>query len=77
MLRNPAFATTFGTVYLVLYTHLLLTGAPDYIVNILFALSPFCVVWMAITIMKYGKYTGPELKDDEEWGYQDVSKRGN
>jgi hypothetical protein len=77
MLRSPAFVTTFVTVYLVIYTDLLHTGAPSGITTLLFALSPFFVVWMAITIMKYGKYTGPELKEDEEWGYQDVNKRKN
>lgn len=77
MLRSPAFVTTFVTVYLVIYTDLLHTGAPAGINTLLFALSPFFVVWMAITIMKYGKYTGPELKEDEEWGYQDVNKRKN
>ncbi len=45
------------------------------LVNILFALSPFVVVWMAVTIMKYGKYNGHELGENEEWGYQDVNKR--
>ena len=75
MLRSPAFATTFATVYLVLYTNFLFTGAPDLLVNILFALSPFVVVWMAVTIMKYGKYNGAELGENEEWGYQDVNKR--
>jgi hypothetical protein len=75
MLRNPAFVTTFVTVYLVIYTDLLHTGASANITTLLFALSPFFVVWMAITIMKYGKYTGPELGENEEWGYQDVDKR--
>jgi hypothetical protein len=36
----------------------------------MFAASPFLVIWMAYTIMKYGKYSGPDL-DDKEWGYQD------
>ena len=75
MLRSPAFAATFATVYLVLYTDFLLTGASELLVNILFALSPFVVVWMAVTIMKYGKYDGAELGENEEWGYQDVNKR--
>jgi hypothetical protein len=61
----------------VIFTNLIYTGASENIINGLFALSPFCVVWMAITIMKYGKYTGPELREDEEWGYQDVNKRDN
>ncbi|HUP11833.1 MAG TPA: hypothetical protein VM187_06470 [Niastella sp.] len=46
MLRNPSFATAFATVYLVLYIHFILTGAPDGFVNVLFAFSPFVVSWM-------------------------------
>jgi hypothetical protein len=75
MLRSPAFATAFATVYLVLYIHFILTGASDGVVNILFAFSPFVVVYMAVTIMKYGKYNGAELGENEEWGYQDLYKR--
>lgn len=73
MLRNPAFATTFVTVYLVVYTVLCHTGASEDLITVLFALSPFLVIWMAITIMKYGEYSGAAL-DDNEWGYQDVEK---
>ena len=70
MLRSAAFATTFVTLYLVIYTVLFHTGASSAITSYMFAASPFLVVWMAFTIMKYGKYSGPEL-DDKEWGYQD------
>jgi hypothetical protein len=74
MLRNPAFATTFVTVYLVIYTVLFRTGAPEIVIAAMFAASPFLVIWMAITIMKYGKYSGRELDRKEEWGYQDVDR---
>ena len=75
MLRNPAFATTFVTVYLVIYTVLFHTGASENTLTILFAISPLLVTWMAITILKYGKYSGEPLGDEEEWGYQDVNKK--
>jgi hypothetical protein len=74
MLRNPAFATTFVTVYLIIYTVLFHTGAPEAVITAMFAASPFLVIWMAITIMRFGKYSGRELDDNEEWGYQDVNK---
>jgi hypothetical protein len=74
MLRNPAFATSFVTLYLVIYTVLFQTGASSNILALMFAASPFLVIWMAVTIMKYGKYTGREFDEQEEWGYQDVSK---
>lgn len=75
MLKDPAFATTFVTVYLVIYTVLFHTGASENTLTILFAISPLLVIWMAITILKYGKYSGAPLADDEEWGYQDVNKQ--
>jgi len=74
MLRNPAFATTFVTLYLVIYTVLFHTDTSLAILTIMFAASPFLVAWMAITIMKYGKYSGRELDDNEEWGYQDACR---
>ena len=74
MVRNPAFATTFVTLYLVIYTVLFHTGASLIICTLMFAASPFLVIWMAITIIKYGKYSGNELGEQEEWGYEDVNK---
>jgi len=29
---------------------------------------------MAYVIIRYGRYTGRELKDNEEWGYEDRKK---
>lgn len=74
MLRSPVFATTFVTLYLVIYTVLFRTGASAAVLTIMFAASPFLVIWMATTIMKFGKYSGRELDDNEEWGYQDMNR---
>jgi hypothetical protein len=71
MLRSAAFATTFVTLYLVIYTVLFHTGTSSAITSFMFTASPFLVIWMAYTIMKYGKYSGRELGEHEEWGYQD------
>jgi len=71
MLRNPAFATTVVTGYLALYYILFYTGASESVITAMFACSPILMVWMAITIIKYGKYTGKELREHEEWGYED------
>ena len=71
MLRSATFATTFVTLYLVIYTILFHTGASSAITSCMFAASPFLVIWMAYTILKYGKYSGPELEENQEWGYQD------
>jgi hypothetical protein len=39
-----------------------------------FALSPIPVLWMVYEILKNAVYTGPELKPDDEYAYQDVDK---
>jgi hypothetical protein len=74
MLRNPIFVTIAVTSYLALYYILFHAGAPVSIIMAMFVASPFLVIWLVITILKYGKYNGPELKDNEEWGYQDRDK---
>lgn len=71
MLKKPTLAAIIVTLYLVVYYILFQAGAPEDIILTMFALSPFLVIWMVMTILKYGKYEGPELKEDEEWGYQD------
>lgn len=72
MLKKSAFVTTFVTAYLVLYYILFFAGATGIIISGMFAISPFLVVWMAITIIKHGKYTGTSLSENQEWGYEDV-----
>jgi hypothetical protein len=74
MFRKPAVVTAVVTVYLVLYYILFHAGASDNIIISMFIASPFLVIWMVITILKNGHYKGPELKEDEEWGYQDRDK---
>ena len=72
MLKKSAFATTFVTAYLVLYYILFYAGAKGVIISAMFAASPFLVVWMVVSIIKHGKYTGTPLSENQEWGYEDV-----
>lgn len=37
----------------------------------IFFISPFAIIWMAYSIIRYGKYKGRELEEGEEWGYAD------
>jgi hypothetical protein len=41
----------------------------------LFLLSPFVVLYMVYMVIRYGVYSGRELDEDEEWGYEDVDKK--
>lgn len=74
MLRKPLFAVGAVTCYLALFYGLFIGGAPASVIGGMYALSPFLVAWMVVVVLKYGVYKGPELKADEEWGYEDRKK---
>jgi len=70
-MKNYKFSTVFVTLYLVVYTILLRLEVSISLSLLMFSISPFLVVWMAYTIIRYAPYNGRELKEDEEYGYQD------
>ena len=73
MLCNANFVVGLVTFYLFLFGALLqLQTTFPFAVSMLI-LSPFLICWMVYTILKYGKYGGPELGNDE-FGYQDKKK---
>ena len=72
--QDHKFATIAVTSYLIIYTFLHHSGASLPVLGTMFLLSPFLVVWMAYTILRYAPFNGRELKEDEEWGYQDKNK---
>ena len=70
MLRNDTFAVAFVTAYLFLYLLLSQYGSTLFYGTIMLLFSPVLIVWMVYTVLKYGKYDGPEL-GDKEFGYLD------
>ena len=74
MLRKPAFAITTASLYLLLYLIFIFYSASPSLVMLMFAFSPLLIIWMAYIIIRYGTYTGEELKENEEWGYEDKRK---
>lgn len=72
-MRNYKFATAFVTIYLAVYTVLHNIAVSFDVISTMFFLSPLLVIWMVYTILKYGKYEGRELEENEEWGYADKS----
>ncbi|MDB5119279.1 MAG: hypothetical protein JWN56_497 [Sphingobacteriales bacterium] len=40
----------------------------------MFLFSPLVVLYMVYSVIRYGKYTGKELMENEEWGYEDMDK---
>jgi hypothetical protein len=73
-MRNHRFATAFVTLYLIVYTIMHQAGADIRILAWMFVFSPALVIWMVYTILKYGVYAGPELAENEEYGYQDKKR---
>jgi len=73
MFRKPIFAVIVVSIVLIVYCVLLNTNAPLSISYFIFSISPFLLIWLAYTVLRFGVYEGKEL-DEEEWGYQDKSK---
>jgi len=73
MLRNDIFSVCFVTMYLFVYIGVLQFDPAIEYGMIMMLLSPVLICWMVYTVLRYGKYDGPEL-GDEEFGYQDKPK---
>ena len=73
MFRNDIFAAWFATIYLFSYCVLIQFDSTRNAGFLLVLGIPIALVWMTYTILKHGKYNGPEL-GDEEFGYKDKSK---
>jgi hypothetical protein len=59
---------------LLVYTMLVLFDLAPFITGIIFILSPFLVIWLVYSVIRYGEYKNAELQPDEEWGYADQQK---
>jgi hypothetical protein len=73
MLRKDIFAVILVTVYLFIYITLLQFESTQQYGLFMLPLSPFLIGWMVYTVLKHGKFDGPELGNDE-FGYQDKRK---
>jgi hypothetical protein len=67
------FAVVTVSIILIVYCVLLITNAPLSISYFIFSISPFLLIWLAYTVLRFGIYQGTDL-GEEEWGYQDKSK---
>jgi uncharacterized membrane protein YjgN (DUF898 family) len=62
------------TVLLVLYSVLISLNASARITGLLFFISPFLLLWMAVSVLKFKAYNTKGLAEGEEWGYADKKK---
>ena len=74
MFRNPIFSTIIVTSFLVVYQVLCVLGIASAITFTIFFISPLLIIWMVLSILKDKKTNVRELKEEEEWGYNDVDK---
>jgi len=74
MFRSSSFSIAATSIYLLVYLILLNLTVPLELVLLMLTFSPVLILWMVYMVLKYGHYTGRELEDDEEWGYEDRKK---
>ena len=73
MLRKPSFAVIAATLYLAIYITFFYQSEFSIVMG-MFLAAPAVLIWLAYTIVKYGKFDGKELQEDDEWGYSDRNK---
>lgn len=72
MFKYPNFAIAFTSLYLLVFTLFVVPGNSSPLFSgFVFALSPFLVIWMVVSVLKDRSVQVPELEGDEQWGYQD------
>ena len=59
------------SVLLLLYCIFILSETLISVVEIIFVISPFAVVWVVYRVIVLGRTDYPELKENQEWGYSD------
>lgn len=70
MFRIGMFSVIFVTAYLFLYTILLQFKSTETIALGMLMFAPALVAWMVYAVLRFEKYTGRSLGEDE-FGYQD------
>lgn len=73
-MKRSVVAAILATIYLLIYCFCLQFDELRTIGIALYLCSPVVVAALAIIIVSDGKYTGPEL-GEEEFGYQDKDKK--
>lgn len=73
-MKRYEIAIVVTTGYLFVYLLLFVAKAPLWTVALMFMLSPAPLIWMAYQILTNARYTGHELEEGEEFGYEDIDK---
>lgn len=71
MNRKEAIPVISVSILLIFFVVLIFLQEWLPVIQIIFLISPFAVVWMVYSVIRHGEYKGRELDKDEEWGYAD------
>ena len=74
-MNRSSLAVLSSSLYLLFFLVVLQTGY-YHLTWILFLLSPFVLLYLVYSVLRYGEFRGTELTEDEEWGYEDVDREG-
>lgn len=72
-MNRASFAVFFSSSYFLVFLVSLNIGF-DRLTWILFLFSPFLLLYLFYSVLRYGNFSGRELADDDEWGYEDWDK---
>lgn len=72
-MNRASFSVFFSSSYFLVFLVSLSTGYEP-LAWFLFLFSPFLILYLAYSVIRYGKFTGHELKENQEWGYEDWDK---
>ncbi len=73
ILDRATVSVVLVTIYLLAYCALLQFERTQFFALLMLMFSPALIIWMVYTVLKHGKYNGPEL-GKEEFGYGDKEK---
>jgi len=68
-MKNPGIIITLVTLYLLIFKASPYLGIPDNIIMLMFAFSPFLIIYMVYVVLKFGK---PSPHSFEERFYEDI-----
>ena len=71
---KEAIPVIIGSAVLLLYCLMMLSDNESGLTSLIFSLFPFLLLWIVYSILRYGKFEGKELNENDEWGYTDRDK---
>jgi hypothetical protein len=74
MVKKPFFVIAIVSGILLVYCLFIGFNISLPVAYLIFSISPFLLIWLAYTVIRFGVYKGKEFQADEEWGYGDRSK---